>query len=83
MENIEIKEMEKEKRRNLLLAKLQYAANNVLWSIRDDDPDIMVDIQNYKRYYRIYRNIKRMEGQAIYSSPKVDINLICKGWEDY
>lgn len=80
MEKKGIKEMKKEERRNFLLAKLQKAADFVLWDIRDDNPEIMIDIKQYRQYYRLYRNIKKLEGQEIYNSPRVDINM---SWESY
>ena len=75
METIKVKDLSKEMRRNFLLSKLQCAANRVLWDIRDDDKDIMVDIQQYKLIYKIYRNIKLMAGENIYNSPRIDLNI--------
>lgn len=81
MKNKEIKEMTTEERRNLLLWKLQWYANCILWEIRDDNPSIMETIPLYRQYYRVYRNVKLMLGESIYDSPRIDLNITQGNWE--
>ena len=83
MEKIDIKKMTKEARRNLLLKGLQYASNDLLWSVRDNSPDIMYRVKQYRNWYRIYRNLRKMLGQEIYNSPRVDMEITFGNWEDY
>ena len=83
MKNKEIKEMTTEERRHVLLWNVQKSANFVLWDIRDDDTDIMEDVQHYKQWYRVYRNVKEMLGEKVYESPSLDILLRRGDWESY
>lgn len=83
MKNNAIKEMTTERRRDILLWNVQKYANFVLWDIRDDDRDIMENVQRYKQWYRVYRNVKLMLGETIYTSPRLDINLKQGDWESY
>lgn len=83
MKNNAIKEMTTERRRDILLWNVQKYANFVLWDIRDDDTDIMEDVQRYKQWYRVYRNVKVMLGETLYSSPSLDILLHRGDWESY
>lgn len=83
MKNNEIKEMTTEKRRNFLLHKVQFNGIMVLWSIRDNDPEVMMYVQLYRISYNIYRNIKRMIGEATYKSPRVDLNIQYGNWEHF
>lgn len=83
MKNNAIKEMTTERRRHVLLWNVQKYANFVLWDIRDDDTDIMEDVQHYKQWYRVYRNVKEMLGEKVYESPSLDILLRRGDWESY
>lgn len=83
MKNNAIKEMTTERRRAILLWNVQKYANFVLWDIRDDDRDIMKDVQLYKQWYRVYRNVKLMLGEQTYESPSLDILLHRGDWESY
>lgn len=83
MKNKEIKEMTTKERRDFLLWNVQKYANFVLWDIRDDDTDIMEDVQHYKQWYRVYRNVKEMLGEKVYESPSLDILLRRGDWESY
>lgn len=83
MKNNAIKEMTTERRRDVLLWNVQKYANFVLWDIRDDDTDIMEDVKLYKQWYRVYRNVKVMLGETLYSSPTQDIVLRRGDWESY
>ena len=83
MKNKEIKEMTTKERRTFMLWKVQMNANMVLWDIRDDDSEIMEDVQHYKQWYRVYRNVKLMLGEPTYTSPFQDIVLDRGDWESY
>lgn len=83
MKNNAIKEMTTERRRAVLLWNVQKYANFVIWDIRDDDTDIMEDVQHYKQWYRVYRNVKEMLGEKVYESPSLDILLRRGDWESY
>lgn len=81
MKNNEIKEMTTEERRNFLLNRVQFYGMLVLWSIRDNDEDVMIVIKLYRTYYNIYRNIKRMLNEDLYDSPRVDLNIQFGKWD--
>lgn len=81
MKNKEIKEKTTKERRDYMLYRLQDYANFVLWDIRDDDPDIMVHVQQFKQWYRVYRNLKETLGEMQYESVFVDLNLLRGTWE--
>jgi hypothetical protein len=83
MKNKEIKEMTTEERREFLLYHVQMNANCVLWDIRDDDSEIMMSVRDYKRWYRVYRNVKLMLGEPTYESPFQDIVLSRGTWESF
>jgi hypothetical protein len=83
MKNNAIKEMTTERRRHILLWNVQKYANFVMWDIRDDDREVMEDIQRYKQWYRVYRNVKIMLGEPLYTSPCQDIVLNRGDWESY
>lgn len=83
MKNNVIKEMTTERRRAVLLWNVQKYANFVLWDIRDDDRDVMEDVQHFKQWYRVYRNVKVMLDEPTYNSPFQDIILRMGDWESY
>lgn len=83
MKNKEIKEMTTKERRNLLLWRVQWYANCVLWDIRDDSPNIMEAVQLYRQWYRVYRNVKLMLGESMYGSPRIDLCITQGNWESY
>ena len=83
MKNKEIKEMTTRERRDLLLHKVQWYAICVLWNIRDDEPEVMLNVQRYKQCYRVYRNMKRMLGEDVYTSPRIDLVITMGHWESF
>ena len=81
MKNKEIKEMTAEERRAFLLWNVQWHANSVLWDVRDNNTNIMVSIKEYRKWYRVYRNVKLMLGETVFDSPRIDISLIQGDWK--
>lgn len=83
MKNNVFKEMTTEKRRSYLLWSVQWNANRVLRDVRDNNSDIMVSIQMYRQWYRVYRNVKLMLGETVFELPCNDICLIYGDWKSY
>ena len=81
MKNKEIKEMTAEERRAFLLWNVQWHANSVMWDVRDNNTNIMVSIKEYRKWYRVYRNVKLMLGETVFDSPRIDISLIQGDWK--